>query len=222
MIAQAGISGAQKWRRWDDRAGEALRYGQRPLDPRRDRGHGCAQSQPAHTAQQHLGPPAVRHLAESLAPIRGCRNYGGNLALGMQDQLLRCPKAMPEADRYTLVVSARASRTHARPWSWEICRDGEPLPARLREDGYKTEHTATAAGRFALCDFLAGLAEEESKPDEETRGSPNHFALCRGSAGRDPHPPVPRSHGPKAPSGIRMGAFILPLTASPVRNARLA
>jgi hypothetical protein len=144
--------------------------------------------------------------------------------LGTRDarELSRCSKAMPEADRYTLVVSARASRTHVRPWSWEICRDGEPLPARLREDGYKTEHTATAAGRFALCDFLAGLAEEESKPDEETRGSPNHFALCRGSAGRDPHPPVPRSHGPKAPSGIRMGAFILPLTASPVRNARLA
>jgi hypothetical protein len=81
-----------------------------------------------------------------------------------QRQPTRCPKAMPEADRYTLVVSARASRTHARPWSWEICRDGEPLPARLREDGYKTEHTATAAGRFALRLFLAGLAEEESKP----------------------------------------------------------
>jgi hypothetical protein len=86
---------------------------------------------------------------------------------------------MPEADRYTLIVSARANRTHARPWSWEIYRDGrtharpwsweiyrdgEPLPARLREDGYKTEYTATAAGRAALRDFLAGLAEEESKP----------------------------------------------------------
>jgi hypothetical protein len=35
MIAQVGISGAQKWRRWDDGAGEALRYGQRPLDPGR-------------------------------------------------------------------------------------------------------------------------------------------------------------------------------------------
>jgi hypothetical protein len=51
------------------------------------------------------------------------------------------------------------SRHHPRPWSWEICRDGEPLPARLREDGFKTEHTATAAGRVVLRDFLAGLAE---------------------------------------------------------------
>jgi hypothetical protein len=92
------------------------------------------------------------------------RKASGNLAPGMQDSFRDARKAMPEADRYTLVVSARASRTHARPWSWEICRDGEPLPAQLREDGYKTEHTATAAGRVALRDFLAGLPEEESKP----------------------------------------------------------
>jgi hypothetical protein len=71
---------------------------------------------------------------------------------------------MPEANRYALVVRSRTSRTRARPWSWEIYRDGEPLPARLREDGYKTEYTATAAGRVALRYFLAGLAEEESKP----------------------------------------------------------
>jgi hypothetical protein len=64
-------------------------------------------------------------------------------------RLSRCPKAMSEADRYTLVVRARANRHHPRPWSWEICRDGEPLPARLREDGYKTEYTATAAGSVA-------------------------------------------------------------------------
>jgi hypothetical protein len=51
----------------------------------------------------------------------------------------------------------------ARPWSWEICRDGEPLPVRLREDGFKSEYTATAAGRVALRHFLEGLAEEESK-----------------------------------------------------------
>jgi hypothetical protein len=58
-----------------------------------------------------------------------------------------------------LVVRARANRHHPRPWSWEICRDGEPLPARLREDGFKSEYTA----RVALRDFLAGLAKEESK-----------------------------------------------------------
>jgi hypothetical protein len=71
---------------------------------------------------------------------------------------------MPEADRYTLVVGARANRHHPRLWSWEIYRDGEPLPARLREDGYKTEYTATAAGSVALRYFLAGLAEEDGKP----------------------------------------------------------
>jgi hypothetical protein len=54
--------------------------------------------------------------------------------------------AMSEAERYTLVVRARSSH-HPRPWSWEICRDREPLPARLRKDDFKTEHTATAAGR---------------------------------------------------------------------------
>jgi hypothetical protein len=70
---------------------------------------------------------------------------------------------MPEADRYTLVVSAQADRAHARPWRWEICRDGEPLPARLREDGFKSEYTATLAGRVVLRLFLAGLAEEVQK-----------------------------------------------------------
>jgi hypothetical protein len=71
---------------------------------------------------------------------------------------------MSEAARYTLVVRARGERDHPRPWSWEICRDGEALPARLREDGFKTEYTATAAGKVVLRNFLAGLAEEESKP----------------------------------------------------------
>jgi hypothetical protein len=32
-----------------------------------DRGHGCAQSQPAHTAQPHLELPAVRRPAQTLA-----------------------------------------------------------------------------------------------------------------------------------------------------------
>jgi hypothetical protein len=55
-------------------------------------------------------------------------------------------------DRYTLVVSARADRAHARPWGWEIYRNGEPLPARLRADGFKSEYPATLAGRAALRD----------------------------------------------------------------------
>jgi hypothetical protein len=71
---------------------------------------------------------------------------------------------MSEAERYALVVRARSDLHHPRPWGWEIYRDGEPLPARLREDGFKTEYTATAAGRVALRDFLQGLSEEEGKP----------------------------------------------------------
>jgi hypothetical protein len=82
----------------------------------------------------------------------------------MQESSQPVDKAMPEVARYTLVVRARGGRHHPRPWSWEICRDGEPLPARLREEGFKTEFTATASGKVALRDFLAGLAEEEGKP----------------------------------------------------------
>ena len=81
-----------------------------------------------------------------------------------QRQPTRCPKAMPEANRYTpLVRRSRASPHHPGPWNWEIYRDGKPLPARLWEDRFKSEYTATLAGRVALPDFLAGLAEEESK-----------------------------------------------------------
>jgi hypothetical protein len=72
---------------------------------------------------------------------------------------------LPETARYTLVVSARWTRYgRPKPWGWEICRDGEPLPARLREEGYKTEHIATAAGQVALRYFLTGLTEDEGKP----------------------------------------------------------
>jgi hypothetical protein len=51
-----------------------------------------------------------------------------------------------------------------RPWGEEIFRDGEPFPARLREEGFSTEQTARAAGSFALGYFLKWLAEEERKP----------------------------------------------------------
>jgi hypothetical protein len=70
---------------------------------------------------------------------------------------------MFEADRYTLVVRARRSGIHPQPWGWEICRDGNPLPARLREAEFRTEHTATLVGKIALRDFLSGLANEQSK-----------------------------------------------------------
>jgi hypothetical protein len=71
---------------------------------------------------------------------------------------------MPEAAGYTLVVRARGSPNNPRPWGEEIFRDGEPFPARLREEGFSTEQTARAAGNFALGYFLKWLAEEERKP----------------------------------------------------------
>jgi hypothetical protein len=43
--------------------------------------------------------------------------------------------------------------------------DGGPLPVRIRESGFKTEHTAKLAGKVALRDFLVGLAREEDKLD---------------------------------------------------------
>jgi hypothetical protein len=61
-------------------------------------------------------------------------------------------------------VKARGSPNHPRRWTREICRDGEPLPARLREEGFATDYTATAAGNVALRYFLAGARREEGKP----------------------------------------------------------
>jgi hypothetical protein len=75
---------------------------------------------------------------------------------------------MSQDDRYGIVVYLVAAQANAppfKPWAWEICRDGEPLPARIRETGFKTEHTAKLAAKVALRDFLAGLAREQANPD---------------------------------------------------------
>jgi hypothetical protein len=72
---------------------------------------------------------------------------------------------MPEGDRYTIalqMVAAQAAAPPFKPWAWEIYRDGEPLPVRIREGGFKTEHTAKLAANVALRDFLTGLAREQS------------------------------------------------------------
>jgi hypothetical protein len=36
----------------------------------------------------------------------------------------------------------------------EICRQGEPLPARMRDGPFKSQEVALAAGKIALWDFL--------------------------------------------------------------------
>jgi hypothetical protein len=69
---------------------------------------------------------------------------------------------MARNQQYTVVVVRSGSSL--RPWEWEIYRDGKPLPARLSETGFRSEHTAKLAGNVALRDFLSGLAQEETKP----------------------------------------------------------
>jgi hypothetical protein len=63
------------------------------------------------------------------------------------------------SDVYTVVVSRTGFAQD--PWSWEICRNGEPLPARVRNDGYRTEYTVRSAGDAALRSFLAELVREQ-------------------------------------------------------------
>ena len=75
---------------------------------------------------------------------------------------------MSQDNRYGIVVylvAAQANAPRFKPWAWEICRDGEPLPARIRESGFKTEHTAKLAAKVALRDFLSGLAQGQANPD---------------------------------------------------------
>ena len=59
---------------------------------------------------------------------------------------------MSEGEQYIIVVEAGSDLF--KPWGWEIYRDGEPLPVRIRESGFKTEHTARLAANVALRDFL--------------------------------------------------------------------
>jgi transcriptional regulator with XRE-family HTH domain len=73
------------------------------------------------------------------------------------------PGARLREDTYTVNV-VRSDRSLGF-WEWEVRRGGEPLPARLREDPYKTERAAKSAGNAALRDFLLGLAQERSKRD---------------------------------------------------------
>jgi hypothetical protein len=35
-------------------------------------------------------------------------------------------------------------------WEWEICRQGEPLPARMRDGPFKSHDVALQAGKIAL------------------------------------------------------------------------
>jgi hypothetical protein len=47
-------------------------------------------------------------------------------------------------------------------WEWEIYRNGRPLPIRLREQDFRSERTAKAAGAVALREFLEALSREQN------------------------------------------------------------
>jgi hypothetical protein len=46
-------------------------------------------------------------------------------------------------------------------WGWEVYRDGQSLPIRLRGDSYTSVEGAKKAGAKALREFLAGLEREQ-------------------------------------------------------------
>ena len=50
-------------------------------------------------------------------------------------------------------------------WEWEICRRGEPLPARMRDGPFGSEEVALAAGKIALREFLELLESEQERDD---------------------------------------------------------
>ena len=46
-------------------------------------------------------------------------------------------------------------------WGWEIYRNGQPLPVRLRRGPYASKQGAERAGAKALREFLVALAREQ-------------------------------------------------------------
>jgi hypothetical protein len=61
-------------------------------------------------------------------------------------------------DKYHVVVTRR----HVASWEWEIYRNGEPLPVRMRDGPYKSVRTAESVGSVALREFLQALYREKS------------------------------------------------------------
>jgi hypothetical protein len=56
-------------------------------------------------------------------------------------------------EKYHVVVT----QSHVALWEWEIYRNNEPLPVRLRDGPYKSKSAAGAAGRIAIREFLENL-----------------------------------------------------------------
>jgi hypothetical protein len=63
-------------------------------------------------------------------------------------------------DRYHVVVTKRGVF-----WEWELYRNFEPLPIRVREGSYKSARTAHAAGKVALRQFLEAFNREQDSSE---------------------------------------------------------
>jgi hypothetical protein len=50
-------------------------------------------------------------------------------------------------------------------WEWEICRRGQPLPARMRDGPFESQVAALAAGKIALREFVDLL---EFQPESDS------------------------------------------------------
>jgi hypothetical protein len=70
-----------------------------------------------------------------------------------------CVNTVP---KYHLIVEQPDPRSWR--WGWEIYRNDQPLPIRLRGSNYLSRAGAKRAGARALRKFLAGLSREQEAP----------------------------------------------------------
>jgi hypothetical protein len=69
---------------------------------------------------------------------------------------------MPQARSDYYLVTSR-SDDYPNAWSWEIKRHSKPMGIMLAASGFQSDMAARFAGKRALADFLAGLAEEDTR-----------------------------------------------------------
>ena len=122
---------------------------------------------------------ARRHAADLAPTINAIRATGATTFLGIATELNRLgiPTASGwgkwrgaqvrkilqrlgplAANIYHLVVVRHGPSL----WGWELYRNGEPLPARLRDGFFASKSAAAAAGRAAIRAFLEALDQERN------------------------------------------------------------
>jgi hypothetical protein len=91
------------------------------------------------------------HLSGVLTSNTGCLS-----SPGVRDTARRPWEACPWTNTMSWLT-----RRHVASWEWEIYRNSEPLPARLRDGPYKSVRTTEAVGSVAPREFLQGLSREK-------------------------------------------------------------